>query len=113
MVWTACACTSTNPVTKCQLCSLSWRQVEVPEELQTQLRAAMETAGIPVPKSEERWEKAMTALKVHAIPLSSTSLLISHVAQPIEMLYQKPAAVFDMPISARAGSSAQLHFTLG
>ena len=37
----------------------------MPEELQTQLRAAMEAAGIPVPKSEERWAKAMTALKVH------------------------------------------------
>ena len=36
----------------------------MPEELQTQLRAAMESAGIPVPKSEERWAKAMTALKV-------------------------------------------------
>jgi len=42
--------------------------VEVPEELQTQLRAAMEAAGIPVPKSEERWAKAMTALKVPVTP---------------------------------------------
>ncbi len=40
----------------------------MPEELQTQLRAAMEAAGIPVPKSKERWAKAMTALKVHVTP---------------------------------------------
>ena len=50
------------------LCSeqhLAWRlQVEVPEQLQADLRTAMESAGIPVPKSEERWAKAMTALKV-------------------------------------------------
>lgn len=39
-------------------------QVEVPAELQRDLKAAMEKAGIPVPESEERWGKAMDALKV-------------------------------------------------
>lgn len=39
-------------------------QVTVPEKLQSELRAGMETAGIPVPENEERWEQALTALKV-------------------------------------------------
>lgn len=39
-------------------------QVEVPAELQRDLKAAMEKAGIPVPESEERWGMAMAALKV-------------------------------------------------
>ena len=41
-------------------------QVEVPAELQRDLKAAMEKAGIPVPESQERWGKAMDALKVCA-----------------------------------------------
>lgn len=36
----------------------------MPAELQRDLKAAMEKAGIPVPESEERWGKAMDALKV-------------------------------------------------
>ena len=57
-------------------------QVEVPEELQTQLRAAMEAAGIPVPKSDERWAKAMTALKVCVTPRALASVpMIAKVAE--------------------------------
>ncbi len=39
-------------------------QVQIPEKLEQQLRAAMQDAGIPVPESKERWNQAMTALKV-------------------------------------------------
>lgn len=43
---------------------LSVVQVEVPEELQTQLKAAMQDAQIPVPDSSDRWNMALEALKV-------------------------------------------------
>ena len=46
-------------------------QVEVPAELQRDLKASMLEAGIPVPESEERWGKAMDALKVWRLPLLS------------------------------------------
>ena len=39
----------------------------MPQQLQSELRAGMETAGIPVPESDERWQQALTALKV--VPL--------------------------------------------
>ena len=39
-------------------------QVQIPEKLEQQLRAGMQDAGIPVPETEERWNQAMTALKV-------------------------------------------------
>lgn len=45
-------------------CRTRWPQVAVPEALQTELRAKMEAAGIPVPDSEDRWAKALEALKV-------------------------------------------------
>ncbi len=49
-------------------------QVAVPEQLQKELKAAMEKAGIPVPETEERWQQALAALKVrlptHLPPLS-------------------------------------------
>jgi alpha-glucan,water dikinase len=38
-------------------------EVEVPAELQTELKAKMQAAGIPVPDSEDRWAKALAALK--------------------------------------------------
>mmetsp|Transcript_20854 Transcript_20854/g.62756 ORF Transcript_20854/g.62756 Transcript_20854/m.62756 type:complete len:1085 (+) Transcript_20854:1468-4722(+) len=38
-------------------------EVTVPEKLQTQLKAEMEMAGIPLPSSDQRWEQALTALK--------------------------------------------------
>ena len=41
-----------------------WGQVIVPEQLQKELKAAMEKAGIPVPETEERWQQALAALKV-------------------------------------------------
>ena len=40
-------------------------QVEVPEQLKTDLASQMKEAGIPVPDSEERWGMALDALKVH------------------------------------------------
>lgn len=43
-------------------------QVTVPEKLQTQLKAEMEMAGIPLPSSDQRWEQALTALKVPPPP---------------------------------------------
>ncbi len=42
-------------------------QVEVPEELQSQLKTAMQAAQIPVPDSSDRWNLALEALKVHLI----------------------------------------------
>ena len=39
-------------------------QVEVPAALQQELKAAMGKAAIPVPDSEDRWGKALDALKV-------------------------------------------------
>lgn len=39
-------------------------QVEVPEQLVRELSSHMESAGIPVPDSEERWAMALNALKV-------------------------------------------------
>ena len=46
----------------------------MPEQLQKELKAAMEKAGIPVPETEERWLQALAALKVrpptHLPPLS-------------------------------------------
>ncbi len=38
-------------------------QVEVPAALQEELKAAMGKAAIPVPDSEDRWGKALDALK--------------------------------------------------
>jgi hypothetical protein len=38
--------------------------VQVPQQLQSDLKARMEAAGIPVPDTEERWGLAMQALKV-------------------------------------------------
>lgn len=43
---------------------MAWGQVAVPEQLQKELKAAMEKAGIPVPETEERWQQALAALKV-------------------------------------------------
>lgn len=43
-------------------------QVTVPEKLQTQLKAEMEAAGIPLPSSDQRWDQALTALKVAPAP---------------------------------------------
>jgi hypothetical protein len=39
-------------------------QVEVPQQLQSDLKSQMEAAGIPVPDSQERWDLALQALKV-------------------------------------------------
>jgi hypothetical protein len=39
-------------------------QVQVPQQLQSDLKARMEAAGIPVPDTEERWGLALEALKV-------------------------------------------------
>ena len=39
-------------------------QVKIPAKLEEQLKAGMKVAGIPIPDTEERWEQAMTALKV-------------------------------------------------
>ena len=50
------------------------RQVEVPAELQKDLRAAMGAAGIPVPKSDARWQAALTALKVKPVPCTLLSI---------------------------------------
>lgn len=36
----------------------------MPTKLQTELKANMEAAGIPVPETEERWGQALEALKV-------------------------------------------------
>lgn len=44
------------------------KQVSVPESLQKELKDAMKTAGIAVPDSEQRWELALGALKVHPYP---------------------------------------------
>lgn len=38
-------------------------QVSIPEELKNTLSASMESAGIPLPESPERWNQAMMALK--------------------------------------------------
>ena len=38
--------------------------MQVPEELQSQLKAAMQEASIPVPDSADRWNLALEALKV-------------------------------------------------
>ena len=48
----------------CRHASESHLQANVPEELQTELKAKMEAAGIPVPDSQDRWAKALEALKV-------------------------------------------------
>ena len=40
-------------------------QVKIPAKLEEQLKAGMKEAGIPIPDTEERWEQAMTALKVN------------------------------------------------
>ena len=57
----------------------------MPQQLQEELKAAMEKAGIPVPETEERWQQALAALKVplpahlptasqlHLFPLDSTT----------------------------------------
>ena len=45
-------------------------QVQVPEDLQRQLKGAMKDAGIPVPEGEERWNDALKALKVSSLTLS-------------------------------------------
>lgn len=44
----------------------------MPEQLHAELHKGMETAGIPVPENEERWQQALTALKVP--PASSQQL---------------------------------------
>ena len=49
-------------------------QVEVPEQLVKELTSHMESTGIPVPDSEERWAMALNALKV--LHCSSASLLL-------------------------------------
>jgi len=55
--------------------------VEVTEQLVKDLSSHMESAGIPVPDSEERWAMALNALKVlhcsSASPLLHTSLVHS------------------------------------
>jgi hypothetical protein len=45
--------------------------VAVPQRLQEELREGMEAAGIPVPETEERWQQALTALKVPCLLCSS------------------------------------------
>lgn len=45
-----------------------WVQVEVPEELQQQLKSAMQGAAIPIPDSADRWSLALEALKVMLQP---------------------------------------------
>ena len=45
-------------------------------ELQRDLKAAMEKAGIPVPQSEERWGKALDALKVRACLCGARARLV-------------------------------------
>ena len=54
--------------------------MEVPEQLMKDLTSHMESAGIPVPDSEERWAMALNALKVlhcsSASPLLHTSLVL-------------------------------------
>ena len=42
---------------------LLW-QVEVPDQVVQDLTSSMESAGIPVPDSQERWALALQALKV-------------------------------------------------
>lgn len=39
-------------------------QVNIPRKLEEQLKAAMQKAGIPIPETQDRWQQAMTALKV-------------------------------------------------
>ena len=39
-------------------------QVSIPQKLEEQLKAGMQEAGIPIPETQERWQQAMTALKV-------------------------------------------------
>ncbi len=55
--------------------------MEVPQQLVKDLTSHMESAGIPVPDSEERWAMALDALKVlhrsSASPLLHTSLVHS------------------------------------
>ena len=36
----------------------------MPAQLEKDLRVAMKAAGIPVPESDDRWQAALTALKV-------------------------------------------------
>lgn len=47
-------------------------QVEVPEQLKEDLATEMKAAGIPVPDSEERWNMALDALKVHPLTLGES-----------------------------------------
>lgn len=50
-------------------------QVEVPEQLKDDLATEMKAAGIPVPDSEERWNMALDALKVHSTTLDCCAYL--------------------------------------
>ena len=58
----------------------------MPDALQSELKAKMEAAGIPVPDSEERWGKALEALKVRnnffSFPLVSVFLPLSQSPIP-------------------------------
>lgn len=46
------------------MCHCRRAQVQVPQQLQSDLKVRMEAAGIPVHDTEERWGLAMQALKV-------------------------------------------------
>lgn len=45
----------------------------MPQQLQADLKAKMEAAGIPVPDSEERWGLALQALKVRSLAVAVQS----------------------------------------
>ncbi len=81
-------------------------QVEVPDQLQADLRAAMESAGIPVPKSEERWAKAINALKVPLPPPPRSSLprsVSARVARSAGPICTKPVFCYTSGASGTPG----------
>ena len=56
--------------------------MKTPAALQQQLQEAMKQAGIPVPDSEERWQQALTALKVTPAQPSSGQHLPAMLSDP-------------------------------
>ena len=52
----------------------------IPAKLEEQLKGGMQEAGIPVPDTPERWDQAMTALKVAFNPCKCCPAGTAHLS---------------------------------
>ena len=62
--WETCTCICWPCISREDAHPVLLVQVKTPAKLEEELKAAMKTAGIPVPDTPERWQQALKALKV-------------------------------------------------